>query len=129
MRNKKNLEYFQKYSRKKEKLKFFLSAKLGGRNFFKPWPRNCFSAATALHNTYHHELNKKSLLFWVDLIFEWYEGVMVFRGFIFTFCLETRGRENNWMRKTSVTDVVIFPQKCHSESTSWSQLCSKFFLD
>ena len=30
-------------------------------------------------------------------------------------------RENNWMRTTSVTVMVIFSRKCHSEST-------KFFL-
>ena len=44
------------------------------------------------------------------------------------FWLETTVRENNWMRTTSVPVKVIFFRKFHSEST-WSQLCSKFFLN
>ena len=42
------------------------------------------------------------------------------------FCLETALQESNWMKTTSV--VVFFPEKYHSEST-WSQLCSKFFIN
>ena len=71
-------------------------------------------------------------LFWVEETFEWYEGAMVFRVFIFYlfifFCLETTVIENNWMRTTSVAVMVFFFRKYHSEST-WSQLYSKFFLN
>ena len=33
---------------------------------------------------------------------------MEFRVFISIFCLETTVRENNWLRTTSVTAMVIF---------------------
>ena len=48
--------------------------------------------------------------------------------FHFIFCLETTVKENNWMGTTSVAVVVTFLRSCHSEST-WSQPCSKFFLN
>ena len=61
-------------------------------------------------------------MFWVDLNLEWYESAMVFRVFIFIFCLETALRESNWMRKNSVAVMVIFFRKCHSGNT-------KFFVE
>ena len=64
----------------------------------------------------------------LERTFEWYKGAMVFRFSIFSFCLETTVRENNWIRRTFVTVMVIFSRKCHSEST-WLQPCSKFFLN
>ena len=67
-------------------------------------------------------------LFRVDVIFEWYEGAMVFRIFIFIFGLETTVRENSWVGRTSVAVIVKFFRKYNSESTS-SQLCSKFILN
>ena len=53
---------------------------------------------------------------------------MVFCVFIFIFIIETLVRENNSVGRTSITVIVIFFQKCHSESTS-SQLCSNVFLN
>ena len=47
-------------------------------------------------------------MFWVDLTFEWYGDAMVFRVFIFIFCLETTLRKDTWMRATFATVVVIF---------------------
>ena len=51
-------------------------------------------------------------------------GILRFHFFLF---LETTVRENNWMRTTSVTVMVFFFRKTHSQS-NWSQLYSKFFL-
>ena len=45
-------------------------------------------------------------LFSIELTFELYEAAMVFRVFIFTFCLEKTVRENNWMGTTSA-DVMF----------------------
>ena len=80
-----------------------------------------------------HEPKKKKgdslvFLFWVEVTFEWYEGAMVFRVFIIVFYLETKVRENNCMGTTPVAVMVIFFRGCHFEST-WSQLCSKFFVN
>ena len=41
-------------------------------------------------NTILHEPSKRKMdSFWVEVTFEWYEGTIVFRVFIFIFCLET----------------------------------------
>ena len=40
-----------------------------------------------------------------------YEDAMVFRVFIFIFCLEPALRNITWMRETSATVVVFFPKK------------------
>ena len=47
-------------------------------------------------------------MFWVDLIFEWYEDAMVFRVFIFIFCFEPSLGKDISMRATSTTVMVIF---------------------
>ena len=62
--------------------------------------------------------------FWVEVTFEWYEGAIVFRVFIFIFCLETTVLENNYIRTTSIAVTVKFVS-----ASTWSQLCSKFFLN
>ena len=38
---------------------------------------------------------------------EWYVDAMVFRVFIFIFCLETALGKYTWMRATSATVMVI----------------------
>ena len=58
------------------------------------------------------------------MTFEWYEGT---RFFIFFLFRNNGKRESNWMKTVSVAVMVNFFRKRHSEST-WSQLCSKFFL-
>ena len=40
-----------------------------------------------------------------------YEDAMVFRVFIFIFCLEPALRNSTWMRETSATVAVFFPKK------------------
>ena len=48
------------------------------------------------------------------MTFDWSEDVMVFRVFILFICLEPTVRKCIWMRKISVTVMVIF-WKCHPE--------------
>ena len=68
-------------------------------------------------------------LFWVDLSFEWYEDVTVFRVFIvIIFYLESTVRKDNWMRTAFVTVMVIFFESGILKVT-WSQLCSKSILN
>ena len=68
---------------------------------------------------------KVSWYWWLlnDMKVPWYSW------FHFYFLFRNNGvRESNWMGTTSVVVMVIFFRRCHSEST-WSQLCSKFFLN
>ena len=44
---------------------------------------------------------------WVELTFEWYEGVMEFHVFIFIFLFKSNGKKNTWMRTIFVTVIVI----------------------
>ena len=71
-------------------------------------------------------------LFWVEETFEWYEGAMVFRVFIFYLFIYFLFRNNGNREQLDENDFRrcygIFFRKYHSEST-WSQLYSKFFLN
>ena len=61
-----------------------------------------------------------------NVTFEWYEDDMVFRVFV-VIIFRTNGKKDNWMRKTSVTVMVIFFEGDIMKVT-WSQLCSKYLL-
>ena len=47
-------------------------------------------------------------LFGVDLDFEYYEDVIIFLAFIFTFCSEQTVRKDNCMRTIFIAVMVIF---------------------
>ena len=70
------------------------------------------------------------------MTFDWSEDVMVFCFFILFICLEPTVRKCIWMRKISVTVMVIF-WKCHPEnyyvrssfSTIMRHICNSILKD
>ena len=77
--------------------------------------------------------NKKNMipLFWVDLAFEWYEDIMVFRVLIFIylfFCLELMVRKDTWMSTTSVNIMVNFSKVAFWKSLDRNYVWSYFSI-
>ena len=70
------------------------------------------------YNTKFHDPNKRKTIL---PCFEWtwllYKNIMVYRVFIFIFCLEPTLGKDTWMRATSTNVMVIF-----SKMPSWKLL-------
>ena len=55
-----------------------------------------------------------SLVFRIELTFEWYKGAMVFRVFFFFFCLEPMVKKNTWMKTISINIADFWMVwRCH----------------
>ena len=77
---------------------------------------------------------------WVELTFGYYEGNMLFRVFIFVFCLELTVTKITWMKTTSLTVMVIFlnlknyrehwhrPKLQLKILLTWMNICANSFL-
>ena len=72
--------------------------------------------------------NNGTPIFWVDLTFEWYEDAMVFYVFIFIFLLRTNIKKR-YLNESDFYHCYRNLFETAIPKVTWSQLCSKFFLN